>query len=102
MPREPSQPNRLRVVISEQDPASNTPASKTGPARPIFDLVGLSADPKETSLARSPADGTFGNVPASGKAPGGLLRHKGWKASSVDLPQTAPSAVLAAAELEIE
>ena len=44
----------------------------------------------------------IGNVPASGKAPGGLLRHKGWKASKVDLPQMAPSAVLAAAELEIE
>jgi hypothetical protein len=44
----------------------------------------------------------IGNVPASGKAPGGLLRHKGWKAAKVDLPQAAPSAVLAAAELEIE
>ena len=44
----------------------------------------------------------IGNVPASGKAPGGLLRHKGWKAAKVDLPQTAPGAVLAAAELEIE
>jgi Domain of unknown function (DUF2760) len=43
-----------------------------------------------------------GNVPASGKAPGGLLRHKGWKAAKVDLPETAPGAVLAAAELEIE
>lgn len=44
----------------------------------------------------------IGNVPASGKAPGGLLRHKGWKAAKVELPQTAPGAVLAAAELEIE
>ena len=44
----------------------------------------------------------IGNVPASGKAPGGLLRHKGWKAAKVDLPQTAPGTVLAAAELEIE
>jgi hypothetical protein len=43
-----------------------------------------------------------GNVPPSGKAPGGLLRHKGWKAAKVDLPQIAPGAVLAAAELEIE
>jgi hypothetical protein len=44
----------------------------------------------------------IGNVPASGKAPGGLLRHKGWKAAKVDLPQAAPGVVLAAAELEIE
>lgn len=44
----------------------------------------------------------IGNVPASGKAPGGLLRHKGWKAAKVELPQTAPGAVLAPAELEIE
>ena len=43
-----------------------------------------------------------GNVPASGKAPGGLLRHKGWKAAKVELPQAAPGMVLAAAELEIE
>jgi hypothetical protein len=44
----------------------------------------------------------IGNVPASGKAPGGLLRHKGWKAAKVDLPETALGKVLAAAELEIE
>ena len=44
----------------------------------------------------------IGNVPASGKAPGGLLRHKGWKAAKGDLPQTALGAVLAAAKLEIE
>lgn len=44
----------------------------------------------------------IGNVPPSGKAPGGLLRHKGWKAAKVDLPQAAPGMVLAAAELEIE
>lgn len=43
-----------------------------------------------------------GNVPPSGKAPGGVLRHKGWKAAKVDLPQAAPGMVLAAAELEIE
>ncbi|HEY4362947.1 MAG TPA: DUF2760 domain-containing protein [Bryobacteraceae bacterium] len=44
----------------------------------------------------------IGNVPADGKAPGGTLRHKGWKASKVDLPQIAPGQVLAPAELEIE
>ena len=44
----------------------------------------------------------LGNVPPSGKAPGGTLRHKGWRADKVDLPAAAPSAVLAPAEIEIE
>ena len=43
-----------------------------------------------------------GNVPASGKAPGGLLRHKGWKAEKIDLPKAAMSAVVAPAEIEVE
>jgi hypothetical protein len=44
----------------------------------------------------------IGNVPPDGKAPGGLLRHKGWKAQVVDLPATSPGQVIAPAELEIE
>jgi hypothetical protein len=44
----------------------------------------------------------IGKVPPSGTAPGGLLRHKGWKAEKVDLPQTGPNDVLAPAEIEIE
>lgn len=47
----------------------------------------------------------IGNVPASGKAPGGLLRHKGWKAEKIELPQLAQSQnlkLVAPAELEIE
>jgi hypothetical protein len=43
-----------------------------------------------------------GNVPASGKSAGGLLRHKGWRADQVDLPPVAPGSVLAPAEIEIE
>ena len=43
-----------------------------------------------------------GNVPANGKAPGGLLRHKGWKAEKVELPQLPPGSILAPAEIEIE
>jgi hypothetical protein len=43
-----------------------------------------------------------GNVPANGKAAGGTLRHKGWKAEKVDLPAAQPGAVLAPAEIEIE
>ncbi len=44
----------------------------------------------------------IGNVPPSGKASSGLLRHKGWKAEKVELPGAKPSSVLAPAELEIE
>jgi hypothetical protein len=45
----------------------------------------------------------LGNVPPSGKAPGGTLRHKGWKAEGVNLPSLgAPLKVLAPAEIEIE
>jgi hypothetical protein len=43
-----------------------------------------------------------GNVPPSGKAPGGTLRHKGWRAEKVALPTAAPGSVLAPAEIEIE
>ena len=47
----------------------------------------------------------LGNVPANGKASGGLLRHKGWRADKIDLPPLAGSqntAVLSPAEIEIE
>ena len=44
----------------------------------------------------------IGKVPPSGTAPGGVLRHKGWKAEKVDLPPTGPNDVLAPAEIEIE
>ncbi len=47
----------------------------------------------------------LGNVPANGKAPGGLLRHKGWRADRVDLPQLAASqnaTIIAPAEIEVE
>ena len=43
-----------------------------------------------------------GNVPPDGKAPGGLLRHKGWKAEKVELPESSSASVLAPAEIEIE
>jgi hypothetical protein len=47
----------------------------------------------------------LGNVPASGKAPGGTLRHKGWRASGVNLPALAASqnvSIIAPAEIEVE
>ncbi len=47
----------------------------------------------------------LGNVPVSGKAPGGLLRHKGWRAEKIDLPPLASASsasIIAPAEVEIE
>jgi Domain of unknown function (DUF2760) len=46
----------------------------------------------------------LGNIPASGKVPGGTLRHRGWTATRIDLPEIgkADVAVIAPAELEVE
>ena len=47
----------------------------------------------------------LGNVPASGKAPGGILRHKGWRAQKIELPPPPAgqsASVIAPAEVEIE
>jgi hypothetical protein len=45
----------------------------------------------------------IGNVPANGRVPGGTLRHRGWMASSVDLPPLGKQdpTILAPAELEV-
>jgi hypothetical protein len=57
---------------------------------------------KTDSIAKG-AFKLMGNVPPSGKAAGGLLRHKGWKADKVDLPAAKPAdGLLAPAEIEIE
>ncbi|MBL8175333.1 MAG: DUF2760 domain-containing protein [Bryobacterales bacterium] len=47
----------------------------------------------------------IGNVPAGPPPKGGTLRHRGWKASQVDLPNIGPKqdmAIIAPAEIEIE
>lgn len=46
----------------------------------------------------------IGNVPPSGKVAGGTLRHRGWMASTVNLPPLGKQelAILAPAELEVE
>jgi hypothetical protein len=46
----------------------------------------------------------LGNVPASGKANGGILRHKGWVADTVNLPSIGKQdvKVIAPAEIEVE
>ncbi len=46
----------------------------------------------------------IGNVPASGKVPGGTLRHRGWMVSDVTLPPLGKQdpSILAPAEIEVE
>lgn len=47
----------------------------------------------------------IGNVPPDGKAAGGVLRHRGWKVDSINLPTITAKAklsVLAPAEIEVE
>lgn len=46
----------------------------------------------------------IGNIPASGKVPGGTLRHRGWVATQVNLPPLGKQdpAIIAPAELEVE
>jgi hypothetical protein len=58
------------------------------------------------ALGRDPAAVKFiGNLPAQGKPTGGTLRHRGWRADTVDLPAVAAKqnlSILGAAELEVE
>ena len=70
---------------------------------PVIDAVeGSVANPPDANPAQVKY---VGNVPASGKPPAGLLRHKGWKATAVSLPSLNTRqdlAVLAPAEIEVE
>ena len=63
-------------------------------------------DGVEGTYTKADAEGIklIGNVPASGKAPGGTLRHKGWRAEKLDLPPLASQqvSIVAPAEVEIE
>jgi Domain of unknown function (DUF2760) len=69
---------------------------------PVIDSV-------EGTYAKTPAGDPgavkfVGNVPA-GTPPGGVLRHKGWRVTKVDLPALPAkqdTAILAPAEIEIE
>lgn len=70
---------------------------------PVIDAV-------EGSVTNSPNGNPalvkyVGNVPASGKPPAGVLRHRGWRATTVSLPQLNTRddlAILAPAEIEVE
>jgi Domain of unknown function (DUF2760) len=70
---------------------------------PVID--GVEGSPTQLNTSDPATVRLLGNVPASGKASSGLLRHKGWKAEKIDLPPLAPgsnASVIAPAEVEIE
>ena len=75
---------------------------------PVIDGVeGTFAKPESAgALAKDGAAVKFiGNLPAQGRPAGGILRHKGWYATDVNLPSMTGKqnvAVLAPAELEVE
>jgi hypothetical protein len=75
---------------------------------PVIDGVeGTFTKPEAAgAVARDPNAIKFiGNLPAQGKPQGGLLRHRGWRVDSVNLPSPAAKqslAILAPAELEVE
>ena len=68
--------------------------------QPVID--GVEGDFTKTDGLAASQVKLVGNVPPSGKAPGGVLRHKGWQAEKVDLPVLPPGNVLAPAEIEVE
>jgi Domain of unknown function (DUF2760) len=72
---------------------------------PVFDSVEGTFQKLDGSKAPDPNRvKLIGSVPASGKVPGGTLRHRGWQASSVNLPPIGKQdvVVIAPAEVEIE
>jgi hypothetical protein len=72
---------------------------------PVIDGVEGTLQKLDTSKAPDPSRiKLIGNVPASGKPPGGTLRHRGWMVSSINLPAIGKQdlAILAPAEIEIE
>lgn len=68
--------------------------------QPVID--GVEGTYTKTSDLDSSSVKLIGNVPANGKAPGGTLRHKGWRADKVELPTLPPGNTLAPAEIEVE
>lgn len=73
---------------------------------PVIDGVeGTPATLPESLAGDARAVKLVGNVPADGKATGGVLRHKGWRAEKVTLPALPAkhdASIVAPAEIEIE
>jgi hypothetical protein len=72
---------------------------------PVIDAVEGTFQKLDANKAPDPSRiKLLGNIPASGKTSGGMLRHKGWLAGTVNLPSIGKQDVkiIAPAEIEIE
>lgn len=72
---------------------------------PVIDTVEGTYTRLEAARQSPASVKLIGQVPADGKAAGGMLRHRGWRAEKVDLPRLDPKqdlSVIAPAEVEIE
>jgi hypothetical protein len=82
---------------------SNEILSRHFAPQPVLDAVegsAVIAPAGDASLVKF-----IGNVPASGRAKGGVLRHRGWRASRASLPKLTAKTdltVIAPAEIEVE
>jgi len=91
---------QVGAAVRDVQAQSKTALERHMKLQPVID--GVEGDFTKTEGLAATAVKLIGNVPPSGKASGGLLRHKGWKAEKVDLPALAPGNVLAPAEIEVE
>ena len=91
----------VRSVHSDSKASLNRHVTLT----PVIDSVEGTVQKLDGKRAPDPSRiKLIGNVPANGVAASGLLRHRGWRASSVTLPQLGKGdvTVIAPAELEVE
>lgn len=92
--------DQVGAAVRDVQQQSRTALERYMKLQPVID--GVEGDFTKTDGLPAASVKLVGNVPPSGKAPGGLLRHKGWKADKVDLPALPPGNVLAPAEIEVE
>jgi hypothetical protein len=91
------------AVRSMQEQAKDT-LSRYVRLTPVIDGVEGSFAKVETGTGPAGVK-LLGNIPASGKVPGGTLRHRGWKAEISGLPALPAlkdRAIIAPAEIEVE
>ena len=95
--------DQVGAAVRSLHEQSRTALTRYVTLSPVVDAVEGTRTRVEKSDAK--AIKLIGNVPASGKASHGILRHKGWRVEKVDLPDIQSSQdmkVLAPAEIEIE
>ena len=97
--------DQIGAAVRSVHTESRTALTRHVKLAPVIDGVEGTFQKLDASKAPDPNRiKLVGNVPASGKVAGALLRHRGWVASSIDLPPLGkqdPTALFPA-ELEVE